>query len=124
MKTLLSLILCFSVLLSSCITANTAVLEPEPDSSGDWAIRVVGGIGDIYFGMGIGLLLFNQTGAGKGRTLQEALGTSTLLITLFSVGTIGADVVIRNSLPYRKAYYQDDLRRPRKQKKRNLPNNI
>ncbi len=111
MKTYLVLFLCLSVLLSGCITANTAIFEPEPDSGEDWAVRVLGGWGDFALGYGLGMgithivMLIDNTGPSW--PSYEYIYLADFLILAGSIGTILTDVVIRNALPYRKAYYQD-----------------
>jgi hypothetical protein len=111
MKTLLALLLCLFVLLSGCITANTVIFEPEPDSGGDWFVRIWGGIWDGAFGGLAGLIVaamlsgsdfgpswIHSSEAAQGVDIGMGLGIFIL---------IPIDVVIGNSLPYRKAYFQD-----------------
>ncbi len=121
MKTHLVLFLCLSVLLSGCITANTAIFKPEPGSNGDALFRMWGGFWDLAFcivtGTALGSLIYNTTKEpGPSHGMQ---GLSNLQHHLFlvvagalaglwvSIGLIYADVAWRDSLPYRKAYYQD-----------------
>ncbi len=94
-RTLLILFLCLSVLLSGCITANTAIFKPEPDSNGDWVARALGGFGDVVF---ITSLL-----VAGGHPGYKNPASSSLL----TIGSIIVDVIIRNTLSYRKADYQE-----------------
>ncbi len=108
MRTYLALLLCLSVLLSGCIAVNTAIFKPEPDSGGDWAVRVLGGWGDFAIGCGLGMGITDEVMnlTDYTLTLYEYLALVNLLIVAGAVGTTLTDVVIRNALPYRKAYYE------------------
>ncbi len=109
LRTILALFLCLSVLLSGCITANTAIFKPEPDSGGDWVIRVLGGFidGSIASVISVNITLAATDLLEGGGTYGEwmAVYMGTLLVSW--IGILLADTAIRSSLPYRKAYYQD-----------------
>ncbi len=107
LRTLLVLVLCLSVLLSGCITAYTAISKPEPDSREDIVARVVGGVVDFFF-FGIGeMALLYETGVFSELKGWDQLDPAISVFLLFAIGTILIDVVIRDSLSYRRAYFQD-----------------
>lgn len=110
MKTHLVLFLCLSVLLSGCITMTTDVFKPEPDGAGDLVVRVSGGYFNIGFGFVTGLFLgytLDPEGTVPSGTLVPGPPPWSLWAGLgLTIGLIAIDVAGRNTLPYRKAYYE------------------
>ncbi len=83
MKALLLLLLCLSVLLSGCITANTAIFKPEPDSGGDWVARILGGYFDFGVGfvvMGLGTIVDPEGAINPGSWYPGYFKTSLFLV--------------------------------------------
>ena len=106
MKTLLALFLCLSVLLSSCVTASTAIFRPDPeeDRAADTALGVLGLIGDGFIGAGVTYLIFAPE---CGALIQNTYDLGQGLLLAFAYGSIASttlaiDVAIRDVLPYRK----------------------
>ncbi len=104
MKIFLALCLCLSVLLSGCITANTSIFKPEPDSGGDVFWRIIGGWWDVEFTTGPLIILW--TILYYQQSNNEARNALLIAALLAPIGLILADVGMRNALPYRKAYYE------------------
>jgi len=104
-RTLLAMLLCLALLLSSCITANTAYYKPEPASGEDLFNRMVGGFLDIGLTSGA-LYLAAIPAKCAGRTERPECGFLALATLAVPFLVLGADLVISDSLPYRKAYYE------------------
>ena len=116
MKIPVALMLCFSVLLSGCISANTAMFTPEPDSGGDTFTKIWGGIWNLEFFWAIPIIVASVSTGSFGRKelspeQQFQLTIVAVSATLATVGIFSADIAIRNSLPYRKAYYERKQKR-------------
>ena len=62
MKTHLAVFLCLSVLLSGCMTANSAISNPRPGSAAEDLLNMWGLVGDIGISVGLAALIVFPTG--------------------------------------------------------------
>ena len=103
MRTPLLIFLCLSVLLSGCVTANSAIFKPEPGSSGDLLVRIAGGFTDGVIALAPIYLLEYEIDSSSG--MLESFGPVVPL--LIYLGIFVFDFAISAALPYRGAYYED-----------------
>lgn len=106
MKLFIVLLLCLSVLLSSCISMNTAMFKPKPDSSGDKFLAGWGGFWNMEISM-YGAMGITWAGAAS-LNLESDVAFFIACMSFVSLfeRILSADISYRNSMLYR--YYSQD----------------
>ena len=106
MRTPLLIFLCLSVLLSGCVTANSAIFKPEPGSSGDLLVRIAGGFTDGVIALApIYLLVLEPYERGSSSGMVKAFGPGGPLFIYLAIFVF--DFASTAALPYRRAYYEE-----------------
>lgn len=106
MRILLALILCLSVLLFGCITANSAIFKPKPGRAGDVALSVWGGLIDFSIPIAVSDAFSDPD---YSESIYVSGGTGDEDIYVFVLGgilLIIADIALHSTLPYMKAYHE------------------
>jgi len=100
-RTFIAMLLCLSVLLSGCISMNTAMFKPKPDGAGDIVFAIWGGYWNIQIitGSSIGIAWAADEVLKLRYDVAVLIGCMSF-VSLFA-GIFSADISIRNSMQYR-----------------------